>query len=435
MGGIDLQKIIHRIPTGTVISEHEFGHRHLLLEIGLALHVPAVAVIGVINGFPIWKILVAIVVCASCVGMSRRTDSHLIKSMLVSAGHMFSASALIYLSGGAAVTHLHWIVALSAIALYVDARPLAAAIAYFCVFQVTLSLIAPAALFDHSAAQRSPLIWTGLELALLFLSVGPTTISWISTAHLDDERSLADRAQEHVLRHRAMVASDVTSRTAELAEISDEARTAMQQAGQLVDSIHDGTAEVSQLVTKVAGLAEDADKLSTDTHETIEELGLQTTQIAALVRGIDEIAARTNLLALNASVEAAKAGDSGKGFAVVAQSVKALAATTSQTTDQITELTSDVSKRMQHANQCTAEVSEAVRSIAELQRKVDDSMVQQTEASDTMRKQVSEASGEMNLIIEGIGDLNELLEEDASEDPADAFNGIHHTDLASVKTS
>src|SRR5690606_22986089 len=95
---------------------------------------------------------------------------------------------------------------------------------------------------------------------------------------------------------------------------------------------------------------------------SVNELGECSTRIAEMVGLISDIAAQTNLLALNAAIEAARAGEQGRGFAVVADEVRKLADRTSAATRDITGLLEDISASRQRALDAIAEAVERATS-------------------------------------------------------------------------
>ena len=95
----------------------------------------------------------------------------------------------------------------------------------------------------------------------------------------------------------------------------------------------------------------------------VQALAEQTQKIGSIVGTIDEIAAQTNLLALNAAIEAARAGEAGRGFAVVADEVRALASRTSKSTQEISSMVHQV---QQDAADATASMNTSVENINSL---------------------------------------------------------------------
>lgn len=133
----------------------------------------------------------------------------------------------------------------------------------------------------------------------------------------------------------AATSNDIARNCSMAAEASQQSTTAAQS----------GAAVVQETITGMEVIAEHV----RDTAQTIATLGSRSEQIGNIVGTIEDIADQTNLLALNAAIEAARAGEQGRGFAVVADEVRALAERTTKATREIGEMIKAIQKETQEA--------------------------------------------------------------------------------------
>ncbi|RLM57009.1 hypothetical protein DVK02_04200 [Halobellus sp. Atlit-31R] len=164
------------------------------------------------------------------------------------------------------------------------------------------------------------------------------------------------------------------------------------RAGESSPSSHDAETPTEEIAT----LAEDGHESAAATEETIEEIAIRASEarqsvadlgetidrISEIVDLIDAVADETNVLALNASIEAARAGDEGDGFAVVADEVKALAQQTHDQTEEIEAFVAAVEsdldqavETLEHVNESISEAmgqrQGATSKLAEIRRQID----------------------------------------------------------------
>ncbi|MGI2828621.1 methyl-accepting chemotaxis protein [Vibrio alginolyticus] len=142
--------------------------------------------------------------------------------------------------------------------------------------------------------------------------------------------------------HTASMATAVQQMVATIGEISESTSVAVEGVHQAANNAEQGRGVVEATVTNIGQLT----TILSNSQQSIGSLNQHVDKIGGAVNIIQEIAEQTNLLALNAAIEAARAGEQGRGFAVVADEVRALASRTHQSTEEITRVVSDIQTQM-----------------------------------------------------------------------------------------
>ena len=143
----------------------------------------------------------------------------------------------------------------------------------------------------------------------------------------------------------ASVAEAIDQVTGSIGQVAEYAQHAEKMAGAAGQSAADGGDTIGATVQMINDVAAMVHHTSTE----VARLQQQTQSISTVVQVIRDVADQTNLLALNAAIEAARAGESGRGFAVVADEVRKLAERTSQSTNEISKLTSSIQAGVESA--------------------------------------------------------------------------------------
>jgi len=180
----------------------------------------------------------------------------------------------------------------------------------------------------------------------------------------------------------------------------EETAAALEEITSNIQSNTQATVEMSQLAQSVTKSAQSGQKLANETATSMDEINTQVSSINEAIEVIDQIAFQTNILSLNAAVEAATAGEAGKGFAVVAQEVRNLASRSAEAAKEIKDIVEAATAK---ANEGKAISDNMIKGYQELNSNITNTI--------GMIEQVSDASREQEKGIVQINDAVNTLDQ------------------------
>jgi len=202
-------------------------------------------------------------------------------------------------------------------------------------------------------------------------------------------------------------ADDTYAKATSVSEAMARAEAAIHTIASAAQEMTGSVAEIGEQAGRTAGMSRAVRESAEGARGDVERLTEAVSGISRVVDLINEIAEQTNLLALNATIEAARAGEAGKGFAVVASEVKSLAEQTGKATEEIAQSISGAGALSQTAREAMEKIQGAIADLDEVAETVASAAEEQRAATEEIARSAASLSDEASAITKDVDSVNQ----------------------------
>ena len=196
---------------------------------------------------------------------------------------------------------------------------------------------------------------------------------------------------------------ETSNQSSAVAQSADVANDSVQSVAAASEELSAAISEVMRSITNSANLAKKCAENASISQKELDVLRNAISEVDGIIMSINEVAEQTNLLALNATIEAARAGEAGKGFAVVASEVKGLASQTHTMTEEITN-------KVEAVKQSASRTIEAISTIISQIKEIDEAASSVAASIEEQEQSTREISNNAHKAASGAGEVSDNIQ-------------------------
>ena len=222
----------------------------------------------------------------------------------------------------------------------------------------------------------------------------------------------ANTAQmESTARSLSTIATQTTTQASSVSAASEEASANVQAVASAAEELSASISEISRQISQTKDVVGRASEATIETDGKIASLAEAAQKIGEVISLIQDIAEQTNLLALNATIEAARAGEAGKGFAVVASEVKELATQTAKATEAISEQVAGIQQETDSSVAAIRGIAETMGEVSAATESIAAAVEQQGACTSEISNNVQQAAAGSNEVSQNITGVSQAADE------------------------